>query len=300
MNEPPPPYRHLQVGWVLLVFLLPPVPLLWFASRASGSFLPLWVGIPIFVASAATFGTLTVEIDRSAVHLRFGLGLIRRRIPLAEIRAVAEVTNPWYFGWGIHYFAGGTLYNVSGLSAVELTLASGRRVRIGTDEPSQLYLALRRVVRPSSPSLPVPTPTSAHRASHLVWTILVCALCVGLGIPILLHYQARPPVVTLSSRTLTIDNLFYGQSYPVTDISKVELLPALPPIRLRTNGYAAGGTLRGWFTLDGLGHGKLFVEAGHPPFVVVLLHEGFVVINYADPVDTERLFAALRSVVEQR
>ena len=116
----------------------------------------------------------------------------------------------------------------------------------------------------------------------------------------LLYCQAKPPVVTLSSRTLTIENLFYGQTYPLSEVKGVELLSSLPPIRLRTNGYAAGGTLRGWFSVDRLGHGKLFVEVGRPPYVAVILREGFVLINYAEPDETRRLYAGLRAAIAQR
>lgn len=35
------------------------------------------------------------------------------------------------------------LYNVAGLDAVEITLGSGERVRIGTDEPDLLLLAIQ-------------------------------------------------------------------------------------------------------------------------------------------------------------
>jgi len=36
------------------------------------------------------------------------------------------------------------VYNVSGLEAVEVTLRSGKRFRIGTDEPEALLTALQR------------------------------------------------------------------------------------------------------------------------------------------------------------
>jgi len=132
------------------------------------------------------------------------------------------------------------------------------------------------------------------------WFIWVCVLCVGLSVPILLHYQARPPVITLTSRSLTIDNPFYGRTFELSDVSKLELMQALPQVRVRTNGYAVGGTLRGWFSLDQLGDGKLFVEAGRPPYVAIFLRDGFVIVNYAESSDTERLYAALRAALAQR
>jgi hypothetical protein len=109
-----------------------------------------------------------------------------------------------------------------------------------------------------------------------------------------MHFQARPPIVTVTPTAIVIDSLFYGESYPINQIQKIELVPELPRIRLRTNGYAAGGTLRGWFRLDQLGSGKLFAEIRHPPFIVVHLTNGFVCVNYAEPAQTLGLFGELR------
>jgi hypothetical protein len=292
-------YRHLQVGWAMLGLMLLPTPLLWCALRASGTQVLLWVGIPIVLVTSATFATLSVEVDHAFVHMKFGLGLVARHFPLAKIRSFSQVTNPWYYGWGIHIFPGGTLYNVSGLSAVELVHADGRRVRIGTDKPEELVLALQRALDRLPSAAAAPASRTRH-TRHWAWALLVLAVCAALAIPLLIHFQSRPPVVTVSSRGFTVDNPFYGQTYRLTEVTKVELLPALPPIRLRTNGYAAGGTLRGWFSLGSFGNGKLFVEAGHPPYVAVTLREGFVIINYAEPNDTERLYAALQAAFAQR
>ena len=41
----------------------------------------------------------------------------------------------------------GWLYNVSGYEAVEIALASGKRLRLGTDEPHRLAQALRAAMR---------------------------------------------------------------------------------------------------------------------------------------------------------
>ena len=61
------------------------------------------------------FSALTVEVDAEAIRLRFGIGLVRKRIPLAEVKAWRDVRNPWYTGWGIRLGSGYVLWNVSGL-----------------------------------------------------------------------------------------------------------------------------------------------------------------------------------------
>jgi hypothetical protein len=57
---------------------------------------------------------------------------------------VIPVTNPWYYGLGIHWTPHGILYNVSGFSAVEVRLFPGTTFRVGTDEPDQLCAAIRQ------------------------------------------------------------------------------------------------------------------------------------------------------------
>ena len=58
--------------------------------------------------------------------------------PLADITCVEVVSVPWWYGRGIHLTARGWIYNVGGNRAVEITLKSGRRFMLGTDEPELL------------------------------------------------------------------------------------------------------------------------------------------------------------------
>jgi hypothetical protein len=89
------------------------------------------------------FVTLTVEVDGTALTCRFGPGLFRKRIALADIVRATPVTNPWIIGWGIRWYPGHCwVWNVSGLQAVELDLRSGRKFRVGTDEPAALAEAV--------------------------------------------------------------------------------------------------------------------------------------------------------------
>ena len=142
----PPTYRHTQVGALGLMAL------------AAGLAAAVWIGVqtgwsPVVLLATALVlafllqvSSLTVEIDRGVLECRFGAGLIRKRIALEEIRDARPVRNRWYWGWGIRYTPRGWLFNVSGLDAVELALASGKTFRIGTDEPAELTAAIRRAI----------------------------------------------------------------------------------------------------------------------------------------------------------
>lgn len=139
-------YSHTQIGWVTIVLLLIGAALAVGFSIRTGE-QSLLVLAFIAVAVILLFSTLTVVIDRDAVRLSFGIGLIRRRIPLAEIREVREVRSPWYYGYGIRYTPHGWLWNVWGSGGVELIYDTGGRFRIGTDEPARLAHALREALR---------------------------------------------------------------------------------------------------------------------------------------------------------
>lgn len=292
------PYQHVQMGWVTLGALLLPVPIVVAVSSKLGTNLPLFVVGALLLVFAAAFGTLKVRVNESELSLQFGIGVIRRRVDLRSVRSFAEVQNPWYYGWGVRIYPHGILYNVSGLSAVELALADGNRLRVGTDEASKLFLVLESILGPPPPisELPAATPRRTHRRIRLIVLCFVGLLAALL--PFLMRVQARPPVVSISADSVTIDNLFYGQTYAMSDIRKVELLQTLPAIRSRTNGYSAGGTLRGWFSLDTWGQGKLFVEQSHPPYLAIQLQNGYVILNYADRSDTEQLYQIIRHKVE--
>lgn len=136
-------YCHTQVGTVTLVILGVAAGILAGIAIASGAAVFPLVFRPLLGLCAVLFGWLTVEVVGGSLECRFGPGLIRKSFALSDIREARVVRNPWYYGWGIHWTLRGWVLNVSGLRAVEITLASGRRYRIGSDEPAELAEAIR-------------------------------------------------------------------------------------------------------------------------------------------------------------
>ena len=134
-------YRHTQVGRLINLGVVPAIVtaafLLHVGLRGAAG-LVLGLGLLIFFL----MGWLSVTVTATHVFARFGIGLVRKRVALAEIEATAIVRNPWYYGLGIHYIPGGVIWNIAGSSAVELTLAGGWKLRIGTNEPDELLEAI--------------------------------------------------------------------------------------------------------------------------------------------------------------
>lgn len=140
-------YRHTQVGTVVIgaVAVMALITVLVLVPAAGSVSLPVLAVLAITGAVLVTFSSLTVEIEKDTLACRFGVGLIRRSIPLSEIDHVRAVVNPWFVGWGIRWIPGSSwVWNVSGFQAVELTMKNKRRFRIGTDEPEALVQAIER------------------------------------------------------------------------------------------------------------------------------------------------------------
>jgi hypothetical protein len=286
------PYRHTQVGWAILGVAAAIVAFVWTTfpahAPAAGRLPPLVVVALVLLA----FGALTVEVDGDALRLRFGIGLVRKRIPIRDVQGWREVRNPWYSGWGIRLGPGYVLWNVSGLDAVELALAGGRRFRVGTDEPAALASAITRA-KGATP----PAPTSAPDERPLepgggtAWRGWAIALLLGAALVAGLFWsQLRPPKVAVGPEGFRVDALFYGASFASADITAVSLEPKLPRVLWRINGFAGAGTLRGRFEVEGLGEGRLYVEPGFAPYVRVRLRQGFVILNFREPERTRALY----------
>jgi hypothetical protein len=138
-------YRETQIGWVLMA-IFAVVALLIVLILRSAPLQPVsLVPLVLVLLAAAMFGFMSVGVTTDAVSITMGVGFVRRRIERSQIRRLTIVRNPWYWGLGVRLYSrgSGTMYAVSGLRAVELTLGDDRTVRIGTRDPERLLQVLR-------------------------------------------------------------------------------------------------------------------------------------------------------------
>lgn len=144
-------YRHVQIGWVsvgimgVVAILLFQVGLVGTAPR-----LVLQLVAIALVIAAIVFSYQTIEVTDTEVVSRFALGLMPKRIPLADIVRVEFAPSTWFEGWGIRLTTRGWLYNVSGFGAVEFTMRDGNRMRFGSDDSSNLIAVVEQLM-PSKP-----------------------------------------------------------------------------------------------------------------------------------------------------
>jgi len=137
-------YQHTQIGhaivWSLLAIIL-------IVNGGLGHHAPpLAVSIMLLVC-LILFYRLNVTIDDEMLCASFGPGIIRKRVPLADIVSCEPIRIRWWYGWGIHVTPCGWLYNVSGFDAVAITLRDGRKFALGTDDPHGLTAGIRDAIR---------------------------------------------------------------------------------------------------------------------------------------------------------
>ena len=136
-------YKEQQTGWILIV----PTAIMFVFITGLYAFQlgdrPISTGsyflvMGILTIMLALMYRMQTEVTDSQVSIRFGVGLIKRTIPLSSIDEVTVVTTAWYYGWGVRIIPGGWLYNISGTKGIEMQLKSGRLVRIGSANPEGL------------------------------------------------------------------------------------------------------------------------------------------------------------------
>lgn len=140
-------YRNTQTGYLFVPVALwmigmTAVVAAFADEEAGAALLIMGLSSAVVLVVVFWFSRLTVRVSGGEVRVGFGPGWPRRVFGSYEIVGFRPVRNKWYFGWGVRKIPGGWMYNVWGLDAVELELASGKKFRIGTNEPDALVAAL--------------------------------------------------------------------------------------------------------------------------------------------------------------
>ncbi len=145
-----------QTGWVLIITILILTLLGTLLSIFATGNEPPPIGVLlitpfILLVVLILFYQLVVEVNNETVKIRFGIGLIRKSWNIEKFESAKAVKNSFLHGWGIRFSGNTTIYNVSGLHAVELSLRnSKRKVRIGTNEPEKLAAHINRIIKNSA------------------------------------------------------------------------------------------------------------------------------------------------------
>jgi hypothetical protein len=292
-----PLYRQTQIAWPTIVPIVAVGAVIIPTFLASHLTVPMWIVTTILGLVLLLFSTFTVTVTSDGIVAAFGVGLIRKTLRFAEIVSFMPVRNSWLYGWGIHYFPGGVVWNASGLSAIEFRMLNGRYVRIGTADPDGLAAALGQHAAEKSGAAHELSAGRTFGASQGI------ALAAGAGALILvawtLYTGFQPPAVIVTDSAVSVSSGFYRNTIPFDTIRALTLEPRLPRIGLKTNGFAARNTLRGSFRVDTWGASRLYVNLDAPPFVVIRSGDNHVAVNFSEPARTRQLFSDLAAHVDR-
>jgi hypothetical protein len=139
--------QSFRQPWLWALMLATLAVLLVASLLAPGSQAVPWVvlGVTLAVALLLYSMRLSVQVDAEAVRIRF-FPIWKKTISLVDIvRWEARTYRPIleYGGWGIRYTLNrGWAYNVSGNQGVQLELASGKRILIGSQRAEELARAI--------------------------------------------------------------------------------------------------------------------------------------------------------------
>jgi len=109
-------YRHTQYGALMfVVFLITGVliAVVALAIIAEDRMLAAIVMIGVYLLGLGMFYSFTIEISEGKLKFWFGIGIIRKRYALSEVKSTKEINNPWYYFWGVKSIAGGWLWAIS-------------------------------------------------------------------------------------------------------------------------------------------------------------------------------------------
>ena len=97
--------------------------------------------------------------------------------------------------------------------------------------------------------------------------------------------------IDVNNNTLDINGI-YGESVDLNTIDTVYMSPLseIPTIEIRTNGYAMGNVLKGFFRLTDWGKCKLIIHNTDCPVIVLKRNGKYLLINLRDEAQTQTLY----------
>ncbi len=291
MNQPEM-YKQRQVGWVIIIAIGFMTALTLFLIPRMGFGLTVWILIAALTLMAVLFGVMTVTVDSGMVRIIFGVGLIRRTVPLSEIEFVRMARYHWIYGWGIRLVPLGWMYRVAGLSVVELHLKNGRVCAVGSSNPKELLAQIQARADLSGKAIDPDVLAARQKKGLRIIFVFVfgVTVLVVLFVGGVLWYGGQKPQVTVSRETVSFSGM-YGTSIPLWHIKSAALTDVLPRFEVRTNGYALGGTVKGHFRVSGPARAYcLLMDIRTPPYLVLQVQERIYLINFKDPAETKALF----------
>ena len=146
------PQIFRQFGrWTVMILMLASLfclaMLIYVADIDASEVIIMTIALVALQVCLALFYQLTITVTAETVSFRMGIGLIGKSYNINEIQSCLAVKNNLLYGLGIHWFPQGIIYNVSGISAIELRFKNRRSVVcIGTDRPEEVARLINSLI----------------------------------------------------------------------------------------------------------------------------------------------------------
>ena len=138
-------YDKVQPGalWFWLTAFLPLVFLLEPTIRAEWWWMVVVWGV-LDIVMLRMFVPFRVQVDSDTLWLKFGIGLIKKKIPLRSVVGVEPAEHKWHYGWGIRLIGNRQwVYALTGRKLVKVSTSDEVVYYIGTEHPYELAAAIR-------------------------------------------------------------------------------------------------------------------------------------------------------------
>ena len=146
--------KHTQFGTFIVIVFLPIIAFLLYQLLKIGfneAMPQLTLGgvLVTLIICLFFFYQLTIMVDDEHVSFKMGIGWFGRKYKIDEIMSCEAVKNSIWYGIGIRILPKGMLYNVSGLSAIEIKLKNKKSfVRIGTNKADEIAAYINKKLDP--------------------------------------------------------------------------------------------------------------------------------------------------------
>lgn len=134
-----------------------------------------------------------------------------------------------------------------------------------------------------------------HKRKKMYWIMGILTFVVVVSIGVLTYFGLLENNVTIEDEMLIVSGM-YGVEWKLSEIETVELLDDLPNVKVKTNGFATEGQLKGRFLLEKPYDGGLLyvrTKAG-PPYLYVTTADDYFILNRTDEQETKTLYETLQ------
>lgn len=139
------PFKTTQKTWTHQVLFPLMIILILFTNQFPPALLGILGG---FTVMLFLFHSLIVEVKPEIMKIKFGPGLIQKKIKTDRIKDCQPIKLNWPHNIGVHWNPSFTVYNVTGTDGVEITLKDkDKTIRVGTDEPEKLCRTLKDMIQ---------------------------------------------------------------------------------------------------------------------------------------------------------